>query len=166
MGSIIQAVIQHSLSPREIVLVPDILNHSDIINPKEDELKWSTPDIDATFLEKYWNLDSQYFINNPWSEESLALLQNDKFRLHFYNPNLVSFDMYLKAGVYKNNSLAESDFNFCAKFIALKLAAKDVIIFEDHLFGDAFDSNDLSSVDEIRKKFISQNISFYELILT
>lgn len=164
MSSVVQAVIQHNLSPEQIMLLPEIFNKANFID-KEDSLRWDGTKIDIDFLQQYWKKTSEDFISRPWSEEDLALLQNDKVSFHFYQPNLVSFDTHLKASIYKSNTETKSQFDLLVKTVALIMDAVDIIIIENWYHDEAFDSDNAFTVEIIRTKVKSRNLPFWGIDL-
>lgn len=128
-------------------------------------MDWSSPNVNTDFLEKYWKKTTENFLKTPWGIEDLALLENDKLSLHFYQRNLVSFDSYLKAGVYKSNAAAKTEFDLLVKSIALLLKASDIIIIEDSYYDYAFAADNCFTVEMIRQKLKTINLPFYEIDL-
>jgi len=130
MGQTVYALIEHRLTPEEILKLPGRLQTSsnEVI---AGHWLWTVLNIDANVLADLWAKKAEYFINNPWSDEDLALLQHDNRTLHFYSPNLVTFTNSLSWDTYNINEVLRKDFNGLAKETSELLSAIDIIIVPD-----------------------------------
>jgi len=127
MGQTVQALIEHRLTPDEILKLPESLQDSSnsII---AGQWNWIVPNINATTLVNLWTRKAEYFISNSWSEKDLALLRNDNMTLHFYNSNLVTFDNSISWNTYNEDENLCKDFNYLTKEMSTLLNALDIII--------------------------------------
>jgi hypothetical protein len=165
MGSIIEAVIEHKLSPEEILLLPESLNKLNFINCDDDNWGWTAPNIDSAFLEKYWRKSPEDFMKEPWGIEDLAILEKGNLSIHFLTPHLASFDTLLGSSVYDINPATKCEFDVKAKSIALKMKPVDIIIIKDWYYDHAFDFDNNLTVEIIRQSVRHKNLSSHEINL-
>ena len=163
MGSLIDAVIQHNLSSKEVLSLSELLNDDIFLDKKGHKLKWSTPHVSTTYLEKYWRKTPEDFIKGPWEID--PYLENEKLDVWFLNNNLASLNMYIRPSAYEKYPSLKSEFDLLAKSIALQMKAVDIIIIEDWYYDHAFTFNDKTTVEIIRQGVKSMNLPFYEIDL-
>lgn len=130
MGQIVHAFIEHRLTPEEILQLPEQLQHIPD-NALRGQWHWTAPNIDKKTLTGLWTRNADYFINNSWSEQDLALLLKDHFTLHFYKPHLVTFDNALRWDTYKGNEQHREEFNRLTKALTSLLNPIDILFVPD-----------------------------------
>ena len=161
MSSIIQAILEHDQSSEQILLLPDKLKQLGIIL---GEWTWPTTSINKAFLLDYWEKTPEDFIKmGSFSEENLAILRNQHFSLHFFQPKLVAFDSLLNQSVYSANAAAKNDFDRIVQQIAILLEASDAIILPDHYDYYAYDPNEPLTVQQIRQGVKEKGLGVFEI---
>ena len=150
MGDIVRALIEHSLTPDEILAFPKKLE-----TWPNDELvgqwKWSNPNIGIADLLKFWNtkqidLESTY----SWGPEGFLWLQKDDFTLDFFAPNLVAFDRLSKWFFFRDNEIRISEFSKLTRVIGELVRATD-FLFIPNISDDFVYSHDKLTVDLFRQ---------------
>lgn len=92
------------------------------------------------------------FINKSWSDKDLAVLEKTGMRLHFFSPQLVTFDTSLSWIAYRESELLQRDFNHLSKAMASLLEAVDFLFVPDLSSVSFFDENQDLTVDTFRQK--------------
>src|SRR5687767_2037993 len=110
MGQTVHAFIEHRLTLEEILRLPEHLQHiSD--NTLSGQWHWTTPNMAKQILTDLWTRKAEYFINNAYNKENLALLEKENLTLHFTPPILVTFENSLRWNIYKSNGQLRKEFN-------------------------------------------------------
>jgi len=169
MSSIIEAVIQHEMSPEEILTIPELLNDLHLVDNTGSKWAWTSKSAGVDFLKKYWRTTPEDFIEKRWDVTNLAVLElklseYSRLTLHFYQPNLVSFDTHLPSSRFENDIEARVEFTRLVKLIALVMRATDTIIINNWYYDHAFDFSQNLTVDVIRQKTSEMKLPFYEII--
>ncbi|WP_426670006.1 hypothetical protein ACPPVU_01930 [Mucilaginibacter sp. McL0603] len=161
MGQITYALIEHGLSPKEILELPFYLKSTanDIIN---GEWAWTNPNMDIKFLDNYWNKKPDYFFTNSWNEEDFPWLKKENLSLDFPHPNLVKFDHLLNWYFFFRNDSQINEFKKLTKDIAELLKPVDMIIVPE-TFYDAVKENEGLTVEMFRRKAIIGKSPFIEV---
>ncbi|AEV99660.1 hypothetical protein A4D02_27935 [Niastella koreensis] len=162
MGQIVHAFIEHRLTPEEILNLPDYLQ-SVSANTLAGLWHWTTSGMNKLTLADLWTRKAEYFINNSWSEQDLALLEKDNLTLHFSSPHLVTFDNSLRWDTYHRNEELRKGFNCLSKAISSLLNAVDILIVPDLSSIDFYDEN--LTVDAYRQKANGNELYAIELDL-
>jgi len=126
----VEALIEHKLTPEEILKLPERLQVSANKNIA-GQWAWTVPNINTEILHNIWTRKSDYFINNPWGIEDFAFLKKDYLTLDFISSNLVTFHSSLRLYVYEKNKNLRDDFNCLTKEILNLLNAVDVLIIPE-----------------------------------
>lgn len=152
MARIVHALIEHRLTPSDILKLPEILNkHTSPLIAGEWE--WTSHDeMDETFLMDLWAKNEEDFMNNSFSIEDLALLQKDKLTIDFASPNLITFDNLMPWDAYNNSETLRAEFNELVKIVAQIVSSVDLIILPDLSSISYFDERTDLSVDALRQK--------------
>lgn len=92
MGQIVRALIEHSLTPEEILEFPKKLETC----PNKEltgKWDWSSPGFDIETLLKHWNTTQADFLaTHSWEDKGFPWLEKEHFTLDFFAPNLIAFD--------------------------------------------------------------------------
>ncbi|MDF2188523.1 hypothetical protein [Paraflavitalea sp. CAU 1676] len=161
MGQLVQALIEHRLTPEGVLEIPRILNTS-LNENVAGEWIWTVPTINKQVLIELWLRKAEYFLKNAWSVEDLALLEKGELTLHFFAPSLIAFDASLKWFSYTSNGDQRYSFNNLAKEISNLCKAVDVIIASE--VSDAWiDEHEILTVDMVRQKAIGNKNLAIEL---
>ncbi len=161
MGQITYALIEHGLSPEEILEFPFYLKSSanDIIN---GEWAWTNPNMDIKFLDNYWNKKPDYFFTNSWNEEDFPWLKKENLSLDFFHPNLVTFDHLLNWSFFFRNDSQINEFKKLTKDIAELLKPVDIIIVPESFY-NAVNENEELTVEMFRRRAIIEKSPFIEV---
>ena len=162
MGQLVHALIEHRLTPEEILKLPDPLRHiSDTV--LAGQWHWTAPNMDKHTLISLWTRKAEYFINNSWSEQDLALLEKSNMMLHFSAPHLVTFYNSLRWDTYRSNELQRQGFNRLARAISIPLKAADILFVPDLSSVDFFDEDENLTVATYRQKANGNELYAIEL---
>lgn len=162
MERIVHALIEHNLSPAEILNFPATLSNHPAA-ALVGEWEWTNHDMDEIFLEELWNKKEADFINNSASIEDLALLQKDKITLDFMTPHLITFDTLLSWDIYHTDESLREEFNHLVRIICEMIKAKDVAIIPDLSSLSFYDENTDLTVNALRIKSKHNEDVFKEL---
>lgn len=162
MGQIVHALIEHRLIPEDILLLPAQLGSApdDAI---AGQWRWVMPNMDKQALTDYWDRKPEYFINNLWGKQDLALLEKESLTLHFSMPHLVSFDSSLRWDTYSRNGQFREEFNRLTEVILSLLNAVDILFVPDLSSVDFFGDNGDLTVDSYRQKVKGNKLYAIEL---
>lgn len=151
MSQLLSALIEHNLSPEEIINLPNRLKScsEDIISPN---WQWRKENLVIEDITHYWLLDAEYFINNAWNESDLLVLANDDLDLHFFSPTLIVLGSFLRWASYDCNEPQYKRFNKQVNLLAPFLDAKDALLVPDLSSVDFFDETIDTTVDAYRQK--------------
>ena len=83
--------------------------------------------------------------------------------LHFFKPNLLTFDNSIRWNSYKSNETLRKEFNRLAKIISQLLSALDIIIVPDLSSVDFFDEEKDLTVNAYRQKANDNKIYAVEI---
>jgi hypothetical protein len=162
MSQITHALIEHRLTPDEILEIPNHLRHiSDEI--LRGQWRWSAPYMSKQTLIELWSRKAEFFINNLWSEKDLGLLQKDNLTLQFFEPHLVIFDNLIRWDSYHRNEQLRQEFNRLANVISSLLNAVDKLVVPDLSSVGFYDEDEPFSVAAYRQKANNNKLYAMEL---
>lgn len=130
MGQIAHALIEHCLTPKQIIDLPKrlLLSSNPII---AGQWTWTASNLDEKLLLDIWNRKPEFFMQNSWSVADLALLEKNNLTITSISPNILTFDNLLKWYSYQDNEFLRKEFNDLTKEIIKLLSAIDVIMVPD-----------------------------------
>lgn len=162
MGRIVNALIEHSLPLEEILQLP--LRFQTSRNQNIAGIwKWSKDNLNKEIITNLWSLKLDYFIKHSWSTEDLVILEKDKMTLHFYKPNILTFNNLLSWYSYNENENSKREFNQLVKEISSFLKTVDTIIVPDLSSVDFFDEDVDLTVNSYRLKAKGDSMNAIEL---
>lgn len=141
MGQLIQAIIEHTLSPAAIVSLSKELSS---IPATASEWKWTTSKTSPSFLQQYWKVNAADFIRKRWSFNDLATLECGRLDMHFFAPNLVVLAGSLRSSAYYNIEKSRAWFNGLSKQVAQVLGGSAIIMVPD-----GYEYEDCNSVADV-----------------
>src|ERR1700760_2190818 len=117
MGQIVHALIEHSLTPQEILEFPKKLATC-VNNELVGKWNWSDPNFDIEALLKIWaTTQVEFLTKDSHGTEDLPWLQKDNFTLDFFVPNIVAFDNLSSWLFFRNNEIKISYFSKLTRVI-------------------------------------------------
>ena len=150
MGQIVYALIEHSLTPEEILAFPKKLEtcqNSTIAG----RWAWSDPNLNVDSLFKFWttkqiDLSSTY----SWGPEDFPWLEKENFTLYFFEPNLIVFDCLFKWLFFSKNETRIREFSALTREIGSLVNATD-LLFVPELTDNFINAHDNLTVDLFRQ---------------
>lgn len=162
MGQLVHAFIEHRLTLEEILNLPEHLrNFSDDI--LAGQWHWSAPNMNKQILIDMCTRKADFFINNSWSVQDLALLEKDNMTIHFFAPHLLTFDNLNRWDTYRRYEQQRQEFNRLARALSLLLNAVDVLMVPDLSSVDFFYEDEDLTVAAYRQKANGNELYAIEL---
>jgi hypothetical protein len=119
LSALVEAVMQHSFTSREILGLPKLLG---------DGWKWTGKNVDEAFLQSYWDRQGEWYLKNEWSEHDLAIVDGPDMNIHFFERNLIAFQSFTPWYVFKENKGRNEEFKSQARIIC-KIVKSDKILY-------------------------------------
>lgn len=162
MAQLVHAFIEHRLTLEEILNLPDHLQQisDDIL---VGQWNWSAPNMNKQVLIGIFTRKLDFFFNNSWSVQDLALLEKDNMTIHFSAPHLVTFDNSYRWDTYRIYEQQRQEFNRMTRALSLLLSAVDVLMVPDLSSVDFFDENEDLTVAAYRQKSNGNELYAIEL---
>jgi len=150
MGEIVRALIEHSLTPAEILEFPKKLETC----PNKGlagKWNWTDPKLDKNALVKIWNTKQIDFLSmHSWGREDFPWLEKENFTLDFFKPNLIAFDCLFNWFFFSRNETQITEFSALTREIAGLVNATD-LLFVRELTDDFINTHDNLTVDLFRQ---------------
>ena len=150
MGQTVYALIEHSLTPEEILEFPKKLETcpNSILAGK---WTWTDPGLDINSLFKFWTTkQTDYLSTYSWGPEDFPWLQKEDFTLDFFKPNLIAFDCLFKWFFFNGNETRIIEFSHLTRAISNLVNAGD-LLFVPEITDDFINSYDNLTVDLFRQ---------------
>jgi len=162
MGQNISAIMEHNLSPEQIIALPQLL-HSKLEGDLAGAWGWTFgPDMNTDQLQKTWRQDMDFFLNNTWSEADLPMLERDTYSLYFGEPHLVHFDSLMRWSSYADDMKRRDMFNQWVKQLADIIGATDILLVPAPFDADVSEDDEWRVAD-YRKAFQDMGLKHFEL---
>jgi hypothetical protein len=131
MGQIVHALIEHSLTPQEILEFPKKLETCPN-NEIAGKWDWSNPNFDVETLLKLWNtMQADFLAADSWGDEDFPWLQKENFTLDFFAPNLIAFDRLSNWFFFRDSEIRISEFSKLTRVIGELVNASDFLFVPD-----------------------------------
>jgi len=163
MGASLNVIVQHQLTPSEIVSLDGLVIDPIFDGRKATPVKWENPNINANSLVDGWSKISDHYTENPWAGGDLPILENEEISIFVWTPSLFSITPYFRPSFYRSDELTRNKFNTIVAKFAKTVKATDVIIIEDWYVWEAFDEHIGLTVVEIKKGVIAKNLPYFEI---
>jgi hypothetical protein len=131
MGQIVHALIEHSLTPQEILEFPKKLETCPN-NEIAGKWDWSNPNFNVETLLKIWNTtQADFMAAHSWGDEDFPWLQKGNFTLDFFAPNLIAFNRLYSWFFFRGNEERISEFSKLTRVIGELVNATDFLFVPD-----------------------------------